>query len=178
MVGLLLSVIFSFIVLYKKKTKEIEKDRIEKEIQKINNDLREKLISQYTTSLVLDVNPKIIKNVYAKFIYVYTTDGDRALNRFKVGETIRNPLERIAEQDSTSNSSDLILVAYWHAGSTSDKTIHKHLERRGIKKVRKNREWFIFEGGEEQVKMVIPTIISKVNLVNNAISDQIKGHHV
>ena len=167
--SILLMVIFYYIVSSKKKAKEIAKqEERKKEYQKKIDNNFEKFVDKYKTSLVEDINPKIIKNVEAKFIYVYTTDGDKYLNRFKVGETTRNPLHRVEEQDTTSNSSDLILVAYWHAGTTSDKTVHKHLERLGIKKVRKNREWFTFEGGEAQVKAVIPKIIAKANLINDA----------
>ena len=102
-------------------------------------------ISNLQNQWVSQTNPPLIVDGYNKWIYVYTTDTEQVFNRYKVGETIRSPQERIKEQDSTSNSGELKLIAYWHAGRASDKDLHKLLESAGYERIRKNREWFVIQ---------------------------------
>jgi Sec-independent protein translocase protein TatA len=116
-------------------------------------DIREQWIAQ--------TNPPLYLDGQVKYIYVYTTDTEKLFNRYKVGETIRSPHDRIKEQDSTSNSTDLILVAYWHAGRASDKDLHKLLVDYGYEKIRKNREWFVIESP----LTVIPHMLAIANSI-------------
>jgi hypothetical protein len=116
------------------------------------NDLRCGWISQ--------MNPLIYIDGKIKYIYVYTTDTEVTFNRYKVGETKRSPYDRIQEQDSTSNSGELRLVAYWHAGRISDKDIHRKLESLGYHRVRQNREWFVID----DPLTVIPKLLMESNL--------------
>ena len=99
-------------------------------------------VEQLKTHWISSTNPPIVVDGNIRYIYVYTTESERLLNRYKVGETIRSPFERIAEQDKTANSSGLIVVAYWHAGRATDRDIHDLLEKNGYVRIRSNREWF------------------------------------
>jgi len=105
------------------------------------------------------INPLIYIDGKIKYIYVYTTDTEKVFNRYKIGETKKSPFDRIQEQDTTSNSAELQLVAYWHAGKISDKEIHKILEALGYTRIRSNREWFIID---DPIK-VIPEILAEGN---------------
>lgn len=105
------------------------------------------------------MNPLIYIDGKIKYIYVYTTDSEKLLNRYKVGETKKSPFDRIQEQDTTSNSAELQLVAYWHAGKISDREIHRELENLGYIRIRKNREWFVID---DPLK-VIPEILARGN---------------
>ena len=135
----LTTVIFKFFwkfTPWAKRAREAEAERHQQWAQYIAN-LREQWIAQ--------TNPPLYLDGQVKYIYVYTTDTEKLFNRYKVGETIRSPHDRIKEQDSTSNSTDLILIAYWHAGQASDKDLHKLLVQSGYERIRKNREWFVIE---------------------------------
>jgi hypothetical protein len=116
---------------------KLAQEQKQKEYEQYLNDLENRWVTQ--------TNPPLVINGKNKWIYVYTTDTERHFNRYKIGETNRNPFNRIKEQDSTSNSGELILVAYWHAGKASDKQIHTLLETSGYVRIRKNREWFIIQ---------------------------------
>ena len=125
--------------------------------------LKQQQYWQYINDLknqwVSSMNPEIYVDGTVKWIYVYTTDGEQLLNRYKVGETIRSPHERIKEQDTTSNSAELKVIAWWHAGSASDKDLHKLLESHGFNRIRKNREWFELQNPLE----VIPQMLAIAN---------------
>jgi hypothetical protein len=137
----------------KAKRDKILKEQTERE-QQYNyyiEDLRNGWISQ--------INPLIYIDGKIKYIYVYTTDTESTFNRYKVGETKKSPYDRIQEQDSTSNSGELRLVAYWHAGRISDKDIHQKLESLGYHRVRKNREWFVID----DPLTIIPKLLMESN---------------
>jgi hypothetical protein len=110
----------------------------------------------------LVLNPKVDHTERTFYIYVYTTEADRLLNRYKVGMSTRHPRERIAEQDTTSNSSELIVIGYWKSEHITDKVLFNHLHSQGIHRVRMNREWFVFPGGEQQVLEVIPATLERL----------------
>lgn len=137
----------------KAKREKILKEQSERDRQYNSyiNDLRCGWISQ--------MNPLIYIDGKIKYIYVYTTDTERTFNRYKVGETKKSPYDRIQEQDSTSNSGELRLVAYWHAGKISDKDIHRKLESLGYHRVRKNREWFVID----DPLTIIPKLLMESN---------------
>lgn len=84
-------------------------------------------------------------------LYIYTTESDRKLGRYKFGQTKRDAKQRIKEQDGTSNSEPLELVFSIEC-NLSDRQIHDMLEREGKKKTRDNREWFeSFKNDEEAI---------------------------
>jgi hypothetical protein len=124
---------------------------------------REKQYNYYIEDLrngwISQMNPLIYIDGKIKYIYVYTTDTESTFNRYKVGETKKSPYDRIQEQDSTSNSGELRLVAYWHAGKISDKDIHRKLESLGYHRVRKNREWFVID----DPLTIIPKLLMECN---------------
>jgi hypothetical protein len=74
-------------------------------------------------------------------LYIYTTESDRRLGRYKFGQTKREAKRRVKEQDSTSNSEPLILV-FSIESDLSDHQVHDLLERKGKKKTRSGREWY------------------------------------
>lgn len=97
-------------------------------------------------------------------IYVYTTKSDRLLGNYKIGQTERDVLRRVKEQDSTSNSEELEVV-YQIESVLSDREIHNILESKfGFKKCRGNREWYEKFENDEEVITVINKIISESTL--------------
>lgn len=137
LIARLIKYIWSLTPWQRKKQAEIKQaqEQKQREYDQYVSDLQHRWVSQ--------TNPPLVINGTNKWIYVYTTETERHFHRYKVGETNRNPRSRIREQDSTSNSGELILVAYWHAGKANDKQIHQLLERSGYIRIRKNREWFV-----------------------------------
>ncbi len=138
---------------------EQEKKARELQLQDEEEQRYNSYIHKLKTGWIKQINPLIYTDGQIKYIYVYTTDTERTFNRYKIGETKKSPYDRIQEQDTTSNSGELKLIAYWHAGKTSDKQIHKILESLGYVRVRSNREWFVIE----DPLTVIPKLISDAN---------------
>jgi hypothetical protein len=132
-----------------------------RELERQDQEEREynKYIETLKTGWIKRMNPLVFIDGEIKYIYVYTTETEKVFNRYKIGETKKSPYDRIQEQDTTSNSGQLILIAYWHAGKASDKQIHKILEDLGYVRIRKNREWFIIE----DPITIIPKLIEKAN---------------
>jgi hypothetical protein len=124
-----------------------ERARRIRELERRDQEEREynKYIETLKTGWIKRMNPLVYIDGSIKYIYVYTTDTEETFNRYKIGETKKSPYDRIQEQDTTSNSGELKMVAYWHAGKISDKELHKILEQLGYERVRKNREWFVIE---------------------------------
>ena len=78
-----------------------------------------------------------------KYIYIYTTESFRAKGWYKIGESIRHPNKRIAEQDIASSPEPLLFIHSWVVdNSITDKSIHELLELSGFNRLRKGREWF------------------------------------
>jgi hypothetical protein len=93
-------------------------------------------------------------------LYIYTTESDRRLGRYKFGQTKREAKRRVKEQDSTSNSEPLILV-FSIESYLSDHQVHDMLEREGKKRTRDNREWFESFQDDEDAIYFLNLIISK-----------------
>jgi hypothetical protein len=112
---------------------------------------------------------------------------------FKIGETANEVEIRIQKQDGTSNPESLDELMRWENSKYTDKEIHKILEETlNYKKVRvdKDREWFEFPGGEEEMIRVMNGIITGSKKLNSfpprpycqvpaikQISDYIKDLH-
>lgn len=100
----------------------------------------------------------------SRIIYVYTTEAERGINRFKVGQTDRHSMTRINEQFSTSNSTPPIKIGHWNVpDGITDKHVHIQLHYHGINRVTVNREWFTFPGGQSQVIEIINKILNPNN---------------
>lgn len=93
-------------------------------------------------------------------LYIYTTESDRKLGRYKFGQTKRDAKQRIKEQDGTSNSEPLELV-FSIESNLSDHQVHDMLEREGKKKTRDNREWFESFKDDEDAIYFLNLVISK-----------------
>ena len=102
-------------------------------------------------------------------IYIYTDEVLRPLGKYKIGETIREVLVRIQEQDTTSNAHALEEVARYEVSgfidvngefkAITDKMIHNELELSGYTKVRKNREWFKKFKDDTEVQVAVQDAI-------------------
>jgi|TARA_B110000238_G_scaffold198719_1_gene244084 hypothetical protein len=89
---------------------------------------------------------------------------------FKIGETTNEVEIRIQQQDGTSNPESLDELMRWENSKYTDKEIHRILEEKlDYKKVRddKDREWFEFTGGEEEMIRVINGIITGSKKLNS-----------
>ena len=95
-----------------------------------------------------------------RILYIYTTESDRRLGRYKFGQTKREAKQRVKEQDSTSNSEPLILVFSIESYLT-DHQVHDMLELEGKKRTRDNREWFESFQDDEDAIYFLNLIISK-----------------
>jgi hypothetical protein len=93
-------------------------------------------------------------------LYIYTTESDRRLGRYKFGQTKREAMRRVKEQDSTSNSEPLILVFSIESYLT-DHQVHDMLEHEGKKRTRDNREWFESFQDDDEAIYFLNLIISK-----------------
>jgi superfamily II DNA or RNA helicase len=118
-----------------------------------------------------------------EIIYVYTTETRKKLNRYKIGMTTQESADiRIAQQDGTSNDEPLEKVYEIDIYGESDLTayeveqkIHRFYERLG-KRVRDNREWFIVDGGVDEIKNAIESILDNSDLHKSEI--KLKPHQV
>ena len=118
-----------------------------------------------------------------EIIYVYTTETYKSKNWYKIGMTNQESGSvRISQQDGTSNPEKLEkqyevnlfgeteLTAY-----EVEQKIHRFYERLG-KRVRDNREWFEVEGGVEEIKRVIESILDNSDLHKSEI--KLKPHQI
>jgi len=118
-----------------------------------------------------------------EIIYVYTTETYKSKNWYKIGKTNQESGSvRISQQDGTSNperlekqyemdiSGETELSAY-----EVEQKIHRFYERLG-KRVRDNREWFEVEGGVEEIKRVIESILDNSDLHKSEI--KLKPHQI
>lgn len=94
-------------------------------------------------------------------IYIYTTESDRKLGRYKFGQTKRDAQQRIKEQDGTSNSEPLEKV-FEIDSDLSDHQVHDLLECKGKKKTRIGREWYETFRDDEEAIFYLNLIISEV----------------
>jgi len=93
-------------------------------------------------------------------LYIYTTESDRRLGRYKFGQTKREAKRRVKEQDGTSNSEPLILV-FSIESDLSDHQVHDLLEHKGKKKTRSGREWYEKFRDDEDAIFYLNLIISE-----------------
>lgn len=118
-----------------------------------------------------------------EIIYVYTTETYKTKNWYKIGMTNQESGSvRISQQDGTSNperlekqyemdiSGETELSAY-----EVEQKIHRFYERLG-KRVRDNREWFEVEGGVDEIKRVIESILDNSDLHKSDI--KLKPHQI
>ena len=118
-----------------------------------------------------------------QIIYVYTTETYKFKNWFKIGMTTQESgTVRISQQDGTSNpeklekqyemdiSGDTELSAY-----EVEQKIHRYYDRLG-KRVRDNREWFQVDGGVDEIKKVIESILDNSDLHKSEI--KLKPHQI
>lgn len=118
-----------------------------------------------------------------EIIYVYTTETYKIKNWYKIGMTNQESGSvRISQQDGTSNperlekqyemdiSGETELSAY-----EVEQKIHRYYTRLG-KRVRDNREWFEVDGGIDEIKKVIESILDNSDLHKSEI--KLKPHQV
>jgi site-specific DNA-methyltransferase (adenine-specific) len=118
-----------------------------------------------------------------EIIYVYTTDTYKTKKWYKIGMTNQESGSvRILQQDGTSNPEKLEkeyeinlfgeteLTAY-----EVEQKIHKFYDRLG-KRVRDNREWFEVEGGIDEIKKLIESILDNSDLHKSEI--KLKPHQI
>jgi len=104
---------------------------------------------------------------------------------FKIGMTTQETADdRIIQQDRTSNPESLIklyeldLVKEGHTNISAyelEQKIHRVLDRAG-KRVRKGREWFELDGGIDEVKSVIESILDDTDVHKMEI--KLKRHQI
>ena len=118
-----------------------------------------------------------------EIIYVYTTDTYKSKNWYKIGMTNQESGSvRISQQDGTSNpeklqkeyeidiSGETELSAY-----EVEQKIHRFYDKIG-KRVRDNREWFEVDGGIDEIKKIIESILDNSDLHKSEI--KLKPHQV
>jgi superfamily II DNA or RNA helicase len=118
-----------------------------------------------------------------EIIYVYTTKTYKNKNWYKIGETTQESASiRISQQDSTSNPEKLekqydidITNETDFSAFEVEQKIHKHYDRLG-KTVRDNREWFEVDGGIEEIKKLIESILDNSDLHRSEI--KLKPHQI
>ena len=118
-----------------------------------------------------------------EIIYSYTTESKKLLNRYKIGMTTQQSADiRISQQDGTSNDEVLEKVYEIDISGETDLTayeveqkIHRYYDRLG-KRVRDNREWFEVDGGVDEIKRVIESILDNSDLHKSEI--KLKPHQI
>ena len=93
-------------------------------------------------------------------LYIYTTESDRKLGRYKFGQTKREANQRVKEQDGTSNSEPLEKI-YSIESNLSDHQVHEMLELKGKKRTRSNREFYETFDGDDDAIYYLNLIISE-----------------
>ena len=98
-----------------------------------------------------------------KTIYIYTTNTYREKGWYKIGQTTRDAVVRVKEQDGTSNPEELETI-FEVPSVISDIEIHGMLETKyGFSKCRDNREWFEGFTSDDEVITVVNKIISETS---------------
>lgn len=118
-----------------------------------------------------------------EIIYVYTTDTYESKNWYKIGMTNQESGSvRISQQDGTSNPEKLEKKYESNLFGETDFTAYeveqkilRFYERLG-KKVRDNREWVEVEGGVDEIKKVIESILDNSDLHKSEII--LKPHQI
>jgi len=118
-----------------------------------------------------------------QIIYVYTTKTYKSKNWYKIGMTNQDTASvRISQQDGTSNPEKLeIIYEIDILGKTDlsayevEQKLHRHYDRLGQRE-RNNREWFTINGGVEEIKKVIESILDNSDLHKSEII--LKPHQI
>lgn len=118
-----------------------------------------------------------------EIIYVYTTETYKSKNWYKIGMTNQESGSvRISQQDGTSNPERLekqyevnLFGETEFTAYEVEQKIHRFYERLG-KRVRDNREWFEVDGGVEEIKKVIESILDNSDLHKSEI--KLKPHQI
>jgi len=117
-----------------------------------------------------------------EIIYVYSTPTYLKNKWYKIGMTTQESAElRIAQQDSTSNPEKLeklYKLDISELGISSydvEQKIHGYYDRLG-KRVRDHREWFFVDGGINEIKSVIESILDNKDVHKSEI--KLKPHQV
>jgi hypothetical protein len=118
-----------------------------------------------------------------EIIYVYSTETFQSKNWYKIGMTTQEAaIIRIAQQDGTSNPEPLIKIydknIYGETEFTAyevEQKIHRYYDRLG-KRVRQHREWFEVDGGIEEIKLVIESVLDNSDLHKPNIT--LKPHQI
>jgi hypothetical protein len=94
-------------------------------------------------------------------IYIYTTKTYRKNGWYKIGQTTRDTVVRVREQDGTSNPEELNHI-FEIPSVLSDTEIHRILETKyGFSKCRDNREWFEGFTSDDEVITIVNKIIAQ-----------------
>ena len=125
----------------------------------------------------------IIFVIMNKIIYIYSTPTYKTKNWYKIGKTDQESASiRISQQDGTSNPEKLEKEYELNITNETDlssyeieQKIHNFYDRLG-KRVRGNREWFEVDGGIEEIKKVIESILDNSDLHKSVI--KLKPHQV
>tara|TARA_Y100000296_G_scaffold54041_1_gene61898 strand:- start:3700 stop:6201 length:2502 start_codon:yes stop_codon:yes gene_type:complete len=101
-------------------------------------------------------------------IYAYTTQTDRALNRYKIGETIKQTTdERIKQQDGSSNSEKLEKIAEIQQIPYTDQQIRVEIERLGLG-FPLRKEWCVIPGKcAEALRAAVNSLTYNIPRINN-----------
>lgn len=108
-----------------------------------------------------------------QILYVYTTKTFKEKNYYKIGETGKEADVRIKEQDGTSNPEPLEKVYELNLSDRSDITayeleqkLHKYYYNKGknTRDDKKKTEWFEIEGGVDEIKGLIESMLSDPEL--------------
>lgn len=118
-----------------------------------------------------------------QIIYVYTTETYKYKNWYKIGMTNQDTASvRISQQDGTSNPEKLEIVYEIDISNETDlsayeveQKLHRYYDRLG-KRTRDNREWFEIDGGLEEIKGVIESILDNYDLHKSEIV--LKPHQI
>lgn len=118
-----------------------------------------------------------------QIIYVYTTETYKYKNWYKIGMTNQDTASvRISQQDGTSNPEKLEIVYEIDISNETDlsayeveQKLHRYYDKLG-KRTRDNREWFEIDGGLEEIKGVIESILDNYDLHKSEIV--LKPHQI
>lgn len=112
-----------------------------------------------------------------KWLYAFTTEDllERNVPWVKVGETKKSPEGRVAEWDGGPSPN----IMFWKCevpDKVSDKTVHEALKRRGVKRLRNNREWFELPDAVCVLNEIMTCFTTAVPIVINIDAELARRH--
>lgn len=99
-----------------------------------------------------------------KKIYIYTTESNRKLGRYKIGITLRKVFERISEQKTGLSEKFDIIFECEVDEKYSDHKIHKKILLLGFNRCQGGKEWFESFDSDKEVISIVTQIIAESNL--------------